>query len=234
MVHSIILTILFKMSKLSIILRPGEHFMTYMTTGEVARILGVGLNTVKRWISSGALRGVQTPGGHWRISKEELSGFMRANGMPISGRDRAVPARVLIIDDDTSVCALYQAILEHADFPTEIQCVPDGYMGLIKIGSWKPNILVFDLNMPGINGLEVLRRIRADRNLDDMAIIVVTAAFDRRDVMQAARSAGVAAVLPKPVEAQRLLDIVGACLALAGGSHDEQQTYSDKELGRHV
>ncbi len=187
--------------------------MAYITTGEAARILEVGLNTVKRWISSGALRGVCTPGGHWRISQEDLYGFMQANGMPIPGRGRETPARMLIVDDDPSVCALHRAILEHADCHADIQCIHDGYSGLMKIGSWRPDVLVLDILMPGVNGLEVLRRIRDDHDPCDMAIIVVTGAYDRPDVAQAARNARAAAVLPKPVEARRLLDVVGAYLS---------------------
>ena len=205
--------------------------MAYVTTGDAARMLGVGLNTVKRWIGSGALQGVCTPGGHWRISREDLYAFMKSNGMPIPERKKACPFRVLIIDDDPVVCALHQALLEHAGFPSEIQCVHDGYTGLMRIGSWRPDVLVLDVLMPGIDGLEVLHRIRADHDLDEMAIILVTAIFDQHEVVQAARSAGVAAILPKPVESRRLLDIVGACLALKTDCHDEQQR---QEVKAHV
>ena len=184
-----------------------------MTTGEAARMLGVGLNTVKRWINSGDLRGGRTPGGHWRISKDDLNAFMRTKGLPIPGRRKTAPARVLVVDDDPAECTLLKAVLEQADFPLNIQCVHDGYTGLMRIGAWRPDMLVLDILMPGIDGLEVLNRIRADPHLDDMAIVVVTALFDRSDVVQAARSAGAAALLPKPLEARRLLDIVGACLA---------------------
>ncbi|MBW8073601.1 MAG: response regulator [Ferrovum sp.] len=184
-----------------------------MTTGEAARLLGVGLNTVKRWINSGDLQGIRTPGGHWRISKDGLYAFMQAKGLPIPGRRKTTPARVLIVDDDPSECTLLSAVLEQADSPLNIQCVHDGYTGLMRIGAWRPDVLVLDILMPGIDGLEVLNRIRADPDHDDMAIVVVTALFDRPDVVRAARSAGVAALLPKPVEARRLLDIVGACLA---------------------
>lgn len=197
--------------------------MVYMTTGEAARMLGVGLNTVKRWISSGDLRGICTPGGHWRISKDDLYAFMRANGMPIPDSNKTTPARVLIVDDDPSVCTLLEAVLEQAGFPSEVQCAHDGYTGLMRIGAWRPDVLVLDILMPGINGLEVLRRIRADPDLNDMVIVVVTAIFDQPDVIQAARSAGVAAILPKPVEVRRLLDIVGACLASPVACPDEQQ-----------
>lgn len=192
--------------------------MTYLTTGEAARILGVGVNTVKRWIGNGALRGLCTPGGHWRIANDDLYTFMRDQGMstiePAGELDkrRMKRGRVLVVDDDESICALYQAILESAELGLDIKCAHDGYTGLMRIGSWHPDILLLDILMPKLNGLEVIQRIREDRSLDNMAIVVVTATFDEASVERAVRAQGVTALLSKPVEARRLLDVVGACM----------------------
>lgn len=201
-----------------------------MTTGNVARQLGVGLNTVKRWISSGALRGVCTPGGHWRISSEDLYLFMRKKGMTMAVSGQANSSRVLVIDDDPSACELYRAVLEQTDVPLEVQCAQDGYTGLMKIGAWQPDILVLDILMPGINGLEVLRRIRENSEGENMAVIVVTAIPEQPDVRLTLRSAGVAAVLPKPLEVQRFMDVIGACLALTQGSPAEKRTQVGNEV----
>lgn len=199
--------------------------MVYKTTGETAKMLGVGLNTVKRWINNGDLRAVQTPGGHWRVPEENLQQFMQARGIPTAKRGRAHQgaARILIVDDDQSVCTLLEAVLEQADFSYEAQSVIDGYTGLMRIGSWRPDVLVLDILMPDMNGLEVLNRIRADADLDDMAIILITAAFDQPGVKQAARSARVAALLPKPLEVQRFLDTIKASLASSFALRDRQQ-----------
>jgi excisionase family DNA binding protein len=188
--------------------------MAYVTTGEAANMLGVGLNTIKRWIASGDLRGIRTPGGHWRIPELELQNFMQTHGMLTPGRDKKDPARVLIVDDAPSVCSLLTAVLEQAEFSSEVKCAHDGYTGLIQIGSWRPDVLVLDIFMPGINGLDVLHRLRDDRELlGDMAIVVITSAFDQPDVMQAVRKAEPQAILPKPVDAQQFLISISACLA---------------------
>lgn len=186
--------------------------MVYKTTGEAARILGVGLNTIKRWIISGDLRGVLTPGGHWRIPEDELQSFMSQRGMPALAKNEPIPARVLIVDDDPSACALLGGMLEQADFPTEIKCAQDGYSGLIQVGAWQPHVLVLDILMPGINGLEVLRRLKAGPDLGDMAIVVVTANFDQPNVIQAVQAQGVAALLRKPVDTKQFLSAIAACI----------------------
>jgi excisionase family DNA binding protein len=188
--------------------------MAYVTTGEAANRLGVGLNTIKRWIAGGNLHGIRTPGGHWRIPDDELLRFMQTHGMLKPDRDKKDPARVLIVDDAPSVCSLLSAVLEQAEFSSEVKCAHDGYTGLIQIGSWQPDVLVLDIFMPGINGLDVLHRLRDDRELlGDMAIVVITSAFDQPDVMQAVRKAEPRAILPKPVDAQQFLTTVSACLA---------------------
>jgi len=188
--------------------------MAYVTTGEAARQLGVGLNTIKRWISNGDLRGIQTPGGHWRIPESALLGFMREHGFSTTDHAPNTPPRVLIVDDDPSVCTLLEAILRQADFSCEVKCARNGYTGLVQIGSWRPDVLVLDILMPGLSGVDVLRRLREDHELSEgMAIVVLTAAFDRPDIMRAVHKTGPDAVLPKPVNARQFLAAVGACLA---------------------
>jgi len=187
--------------------------MTYVTTGEAAHVLGVGLNTIKRWIANGDLRGIQTPGGHWRIPEEALYGFMRERGFSAAPHTSNTAPRVLIIDDDPSVCALLGALLEQADFSSEVKCIRDGYTGLVQIGSWRPDVLVLDIIMPGINGLDVLRRLRDDHELlGNMAIVVVTSAFDQPEIIRTVRKSFPDAVLPKPVNARQFLTAIGTCL----------------------
>jgi len=187
--------------------------MAYVTTGEAAHVLGVGLNTIKRWIASGDLRGVQTPGGHWRIPEEALHSFMRERGFSVAPHTPNTTPRVLIVDDDPSICTLLEAILEQADFPCEVKCARDGYTGLVQIGAWRPDVLVLDILMPVFNGLDVLHSLRNNPELPGgMAIVVITSAFDQPDIMRAVRQAGPDAVLPKPVEAQQFLTTIKACL----------------------
>ena len=53
-----------------------------LTTGEAARHLSVCPNTIKRWISAGALRAYTTPGGHWRIPFDAFARFLSERGLP--------------------------------------------------------------------------------------------------------------------------------------------------------
>ncbi len=187
--------------------------MGYITTGQAARRLGVGLNTIKRWIARGELEGVRTPGGHWRIPEPSFRDFTRIHGLEPVVPGASKPSRVLIVDDDPATCALLEGALEELALPCEVRCVQDGYSALLQVGAWCPDLLVLDIVMPGIDGIEVLRRLREDRVVGKMAIIVITSAYDRPVLLRAVRAAGPDAILPKPVDLPGFRACVTGCLA---------------------
>lgn len=185
--------------------------MSYLTTGEAARMCGVAVNSIKRWIRQGRIPHIQTPGGHWRIPRREFLRFMDTL-QPQAGPE-PLP-RILIIDDDPQVCdILSSALASGASFPHETSCAHDGYTGLIQIGRWRPSLLVLDIVMPGINGLELLHRLHAVPELrGDMRIIVSTAADDRPLVMRKIEEAKPDAILLKPVGVETFLHTVSSLL----------------------
>jgi len=94
----------------------------------------------------------------------------------------------------------------------------DGYAALIEIGRFKPHLLVLDIMMPNINGLELIQRIKKDRELaQSMPILVITGAQNRRLVMHRLEQAGPDAILHKPVVVPRLIDTMRNLLNQGGG-----------------
>jgi len=182
--------------------------MDYLRTGEAARLAGVGLNTVKRWIAAGRLPAVRTPGGHWRIPRKAFERFLSRL------RHRPEVGRVLVVDDDRATCALLQAVLEDVELALECRYGHDGCEALVQIGGWQPDLLLVDLFMPRLDGLEVLRRVRGNAALwARMHVIVVTAAFDRPEVKAAMEEIRPAAFLPKPFDVHQLQVALLGCLA---------------------
>ncbi len=85
-------------------------------------------------------------------------------------------ARVLLIDDDIDLCAMHQDVLESEGF--EVTLAYDGESGIETMGGATPDIVVLDVMMPGIGGVETLRRIR---NSSNVPILMLTARGDDID-----------------------------------------------------
>ncbi|MFF3854391.1 response regulator transcription factor [Micromonospora sp. NPDC002575] len=85
--------------------------------------------------------------------------------------------RVLVVDDDPTVSDVVRRYLEQDG--CEVRLAVDGADGLAAIATHRPDLVVLDLMMPGIDGLEVCRRIR--RQLPDLPVIMLTALGEEAD-----------------------------------------------------
>jgi excisionase family DNA binding protein len=75
------------------------------TTGEIAALCHVTINAVKKWIASGKLSAFRTPGGHYRISREEFLVFLKKYKMEVKEALFPEHPKVLIVDDEPDVIA---------------------------------------------------------------------------------------------------------------------------------
>ncbi|MFF7992677.1 response regulator transcription factor [Kitasatospora xanthocidica] len=89
------------------------------------------------------------------------------------------PARILVIDDDLTVSEVVAGYLTRAGH--HVDRAGDGNRGLDLARAHRPDLLVLDLMLPGIDGLEVLRRLRATEDGADLPVIMLTARGDEAD-----------------------------------------------------
>src|SRR5262245_38426413 len=82
-------------------------------------------------------------------------------------------SRILIIEDDSDIAALIAHYLEKAGYNAEI--VPDGGRALTVAKETPPDLVILDLMLPGLNGLEVCRALRFDNRTAALPILMVTA-----------------------------------------------------------
>ena len=177
----------------------------FLTTGEVARACQVTIPTVKRWIRDGHLSAFQTAGGHYRVTEDEFRRFQAAHHIP--GVEPAAtaegPPKILIVDDDAALLdTLWEALTFDQRYKVEL--AQDGYEGLIKVGSARPDLLVLDLRMPGLDGFQVCRRVKADPATRATRILAITGhavAGTREQVL----AAGADGFLEKPLGLDELL-----------------------------
>lgn len=114
-------------------------------------------------------------------------------------------ASILIIEDNADNMSLLVYLLESAGH-TVYQAV-DGDAGLEMAGRAVPDLVLCDIRMPGIDGYEVARRIRADASFDSVPLVAVTASVSGAD-RDTALAAGFDDFVAKPIEPARFLEQV--------------------------
>lgn len=190
--------------------------MRFMTTGRVAAAFQVTIPTVKRWIREGHLTAFQTAGGHYRITEQELEHFRTARNFPVIPTVSEEVPRVLVVDDDLLVLSMLSDTLTLAG-RYEIKVARDGYEGLIKVGSFRPHILILDVCMPGLDGFQVCRRVKAEPGCRATRILVMTGHI-QGDTEAHAMDAGADAFLAKPVQLAQLRAEVDRLIAIPSSS----------------
>jgi adenylate cyclase len=119
------------------------------------------------------------------------------------------PPRVLIVDDNENNRAILAARLGAQGYSTEEAC--DGAEALEVARSDAPDLILLDVTMPRMDGLEACRRLRSDPSVGFVPIILVTARADSKDVV-AGLEAGADEYLTKPVDQQALVARVRSML----------------------
>ncbi len=110
--------------------------------------------------------------------------------------------KILVIDDDASIRSLLTDVLEVEGFT--VRSAEDGFAGLRLIAADRPDCVVLDVMMPGMDGHAVLQRIRADEGGLDLPVVMLTAAADDAQAWQA-WTEGVDYFLAKPFDPDELL-----------------------------
>lgn len=181
---------------------------THLTPNEVAELLMVNPVTVRQWAARGLLRSLTTPGGHRRFLLSDVEEFARSRGATPVARRSGRPDRVLIVDDDLHLSRLMQELIQQRDANVATEIAHDGFEAGVKVESFRPHALVLDLMMPGMDGFEVCRRLRARPTLNHIRIVAVTG-FASQDNVNRILAAGADACLEKPIDSERLLEELG-------------------------
>ena len=123
------------------------------------------------------------------------------------------PITVLVVDDHSLVRAGFRSILADEDDIEVVGEARDGAEAVEAAARHRPDVVLMDVRMPGMDGLEATRRVTADPRLRGTRVIVLTT-FDLDEYVFGALKAGASAFLLKGVEPQALIDAVRT---VAGG-----------------
>lgn len=192
-----------------------EHLLT---STQVGVLLQVNPSSVKKWVNDGHIVAFRTPGGHRRIRASDLVAFLDQHRIPIpKPLAGAARRRMIVVDDDPAqLRGMGRAFRRWAD-KIDITYVDNGIDALIEVGAVRPHALVIDVYMPGLDGLEVCRRLRANPATREL-ILIVTSGRLTAELEQAARATGVRRVLRKPVDVTAIVEELGLGLSLPTAS----------------
>jgi CheY-like chemotaxis protein len=113
--------------------------------------------------------------------------------------------RILFVDDEEQIRKLLTAYLRRRGYL--VTTVGDGHAALMTARTERPGLIITDVNMPCLDGLELTREVRADLELADIPIIILSAQRQAEDV-QAGRAAGADEYVAKPVDMARLAQTI--------------------------
>ncbi len=131
--------------------------------------------------------------------------------------------KILAVDDERHIVRLIQVNLERAGY--NVITAFDGREALKKIADEKPDLVVLDVMMPYMNGLEALKQIRANPQTRNLPVIMLTAKAQDQDVFQG-YSYGVDIYLTKPFNPMELLTFVKRIFTDMETEEDEDNVYN--------
>jgi len=115
-------------------------------------------------------------------------------------KDKKDPIKVLLADDDKDDQHLFKEALDHTSVPTELTTTDNGHELMDNLHDPEipnPDIIFLDINMPGKNGKECLKEIKADDDLKDIPTVMYTTSTSEQDIDEAFKT-GANLYVPKP------------------------------------
>lgn len=150
---------------------------------EVANICGVANQTAINWIRNGYLKAYSTPGGQYRVYADDLVGFMMERNMRVPENlaslcNTSSNSSILVVEDDMGLNTVLHQYLSKEFSGVQVYQAFDGFEAGSLMTSKKPTVVVLDLNLPGVDGFELCKKINSSDEFGNPAIIVITALQD--------------------------------------------------------
>ncbi|MHC4870921.1 MAG: response regulator [Planctomycetota bacterium] len=192
-----------------------------LTSGHVAEICQVSVPTVLNWIKTDLLPSYKTAGGHNRISPlgllrflsqrnmfvpQELYNIAGVNADAFSSADDSTKPVAIVADDDESVRSLIRDVLETVNYI--VVEVKDGLEACLQMGLLRPDLLILDILMPEMDGLQVINTIKKQKEFDTTNIIIVSGALDDQLISELKEN-NIKHIMQKPVPITEFIRIAG-------------------------
>jgi len=195
---------------------------TFCTTREAGALLGVSVGTIQLWVENGLLEAWKTSGGHRRVSRDSIDRLIRTPAGPVLTSAPETPPppvateptrkpMVLVVEDDRMLLKLYEVHLSKWQFNMDYICLDNAVAALMAIGRKTPDVLIADLQMPHMNGIEMIRMLRSQPDTRHLKIIAITG-MDPEDIRNAGGLPPDVEIYRKPIPFDQLKETVQAFL----------------------
>ncbi|MBR1537097.1 MAG: response regulator [Treponema sp.] len=181
---------------------------------EVAKLCGVVNQTAINWIKNNHLKAFNTPGGQFRVYPSDLAEFMKKRNIQIPSELRAalsggeyLPRSLLIVDDDRGLNSVVAKFMLKKVNELAVYQAFDGFEAGSLMTEKQPGIVILDLDLPGIDGFDLCKRIFESDRFGKPEIIVVTA-LENDEVEKNVMELGVKSFIKKPLDLVKLAALI--------------------------
>ncbi len=182
--------------------------MDILTTHKIAKELSCDISTVIKWIDHDKLSAYRTPGGHRRVHLDNLISFLNAHNIPIPKvfqKKKKKTNTILIVDDEEVIRRTLKRVIAKMlpGVKTEEAC--DGFETGQKLSKVKPDLVILDIGLPGMDGFKVCHDILKDSTLQGTRVLAVTG-YGSETIGERIKEAGAHDFLPKPFDLDVLVE----------------------------
>ncbi|MDP5460392.1 response regulator [Alishewanella sp. SMS8] len=172
----------------------------YCSTTQAAKLLGISVGTVQQLVENGTLQAWKTAGGHRRIllTSVETLLYTKDTETQVNTIPNQKPLSLYIVEDDPLLLKSYQKLIEKTQLPVICEPFDNGLDAMLKIGSNFPDVLFLDLEVPFIDGFEMLKRLQKISVNKSKHILVITGLTDSEILVSNAQQHNIT-LLKKPV-----------------------------------
>ncbi|KKL65895.1 hypothetical protein LCGC14_2150410 [marine sediment metagenome] len=148
------------------------------------------------------------------MTAKDLVVFLKDHKMPIPPQLEDRPVRIVVVDDEPAITEMIaRAILaKHPEY--EVHQAHDGFRAGSMVATLRPDAVILDLRMPGMDGFEVCRMIKAQDNTRQATVIAVTA-YQSEESDRRIRECGAKTCLAKPLDLAELVGEVDAAVQVS-------------------
>lgn len=170
---------------------------------EVAKICGVVNQTAINWIRNGYLKAFTTPGGQYRVYLDDLIDFMNQRKMriPQDLLDLSLGSKtfsILIVDDDRVLNTILARFIERNVENATIYQAFDGFEAGSQLTDKKPDLVLLDLDLPGIDGFSLCSKISSSDTFGNPTIFIITG-LNEEGIEERLKSMGASEFFQKPL-----------------------------------